>query len=255
MTSPLKVWREKNGHLLRLRLDRPKANIVDAEMIAAISAAIQEAEGERQLLGVLLDHSGPHFSFGASIEEHFPDKCAAMLTALHGLIKRMLGLPLPILVAVRGQCLGGGLEVALAGSMIFAAPDAMLGQPEIKIAMFAPAASCLLPDRIGQAAAEDILVSGRSLTAEEALRIGLIRQVADNPEQAALDYFDAHLAKLSASSLRIASRAAKEEYAERVGRRLDAVERLCNEELMKTADAVEGLVSFQEKRKPVWKHA
>jgi cyclohexa-1,5-dienecarbonyl-CoA hydratase len=255
MTSPLKVWRERDGRLLRLRLDRPKANIVDAQMIAALSAAFAEAQTDRLLLGVLLDQEGPHFSFGASIEEHFPDQCAAMLMALHGLIKRMLALPLPILVAVRGQCLGGGLEVALAGSLMFVAPDAKLGQPEIKIAMFAPAASCLLPSRIGQAAAEDLLMSGRSLDADEALRLGLAKQVAVDPQQAALDYFDAHLAALSASSLRIAMRAAKEDFAAHVGRRLDVVERLCNEELMRTADALEGLTAFQEKRSPVWKHA
>ena len=60
---------------------------------------------------------------------------------------------LPILTAVQGQCLGGGLELALAGHMIFAAEDAHLGQPEIRIGVFAPAASCLLPERIGRAAA------------------------------------------------------------------------------------------------------
>ncbi len=71
-------------------------------------------------------------------------------------------------MAVSGQCLGGGLELVSAGHLIFASPDARLGQPEIQIGVFAPAASCLLPERIGLAAAEDMLISGRSITAEEA---------------------------------------------------------------------------------------
>ena len=73
---------------------------------------------------MLFDAEGPHFSFGASVEEHLPDQCAAMLAGLHRLILRMVESPVPILVAVRGQCLGGGLELALAGHLMFVAPDA-----------------------------------------------------------------------------------------------------------------------------------
>ena len=138
---PLKDWLERDGALLRLRLARPKANLVDAAMIAALHGAFVDASRPAGLRGVLLDAEGPHFSFGASVEEHLPDRCAAMLASLHALILAMLEFPAPILVAVRGQCLGGGLEVALAGGPIFAAPDAQLGQPEMKLGVFAPAAS------------------------------------------------------------------------------------------------------------------
>ena len=138
---PLEIRRERDGRLLRLRLNRPKANVIDAEMIAALDAAFAGVVENPDILAVLLDHAGAHFSFGASVEEHLPERCAAMLESLHALIKRMLACPVPILVAVRGQCLGGGLEVAMAGSLIFVAPDAMLGQPEIKLAVFAPAAA------------------------------------------------------------------------------------------------------------------
>lgn len=252
--QPLAVWRDRDGKVLRLRLNRPKANIIDSVMIAALDDALSAHAEDRNLVAVLLDHAGPHFSFGASIEEHYPDRCAPLLAALHRLLKRMLRQPQPILVAVRGQCLGGGLEVALAGGMIFAAPNAQLGQPEIRLAMFAPAASCLLPLRIGQSAAEDLLFSGRSLAAPEAQQLGLVRQIADDPEAAALAYIDQHLVPLSTSSLRIAVRAARQAFAERADPVLDAVERLCNEELMRTEDAVEGLNAFVEKRAPRWRH-
>jgi len=240
--SPLKVWRERDGKLLRLRLDRPKANIIDAAMIAALDAALTEARDSADLHGVLLDHVGPHFSFGASVEEHLPEQCADMLRGLHALVARMVDFPVPILVAVRGQCLGGGLEVAAAGHLMFVSPDSALGQPEIRIGVFAPAASCLLPERVGRVHAEDMLFSGRSVGGAEAARIGLANAAVDDPEAAALDYFDTHLAPHSASSLRFAVQAAHGDAARRIKAKLAEVETLYLDGLMATHDATEGLV-------------
>jgi cyclohexa-1,5-dienecarbonyl-CoA hydratase len=250
--APLHVELEKDGALLRLRLSRPKANIVDAAMIAALRAALREHLPGARLRAVLLEAEGPHFSFGASVEEHLPGSCAAMLRELHALILQLVESPVPVLVAVRGQCLGGGLEVAAAGHLIFAAPGATLGQPEIKLAVFAPAASCLLPERIGQSRAEDLLLSGRGIGAEEAHRIGLVNALADDPSAAALAYFEEHYAPRSASSLRFAVRAARFDFVLRVRRKLAEVERLYLEELMATHDAVEGLTAFIAKRPAVW---
>ena len=250
--SPLKAWLEKDGGLLRLRLARPKANIVDGAMIAALHAALREHLPGASLKAVLLDAEGPHFSFGASVEEHLPESCARMLHDLHALILQILGSPVPVLSAVRGQCLGGGLELVSAGHLVFAAPDAKLGQPEIRLAVFAPAASCLLPERIGQARAEELLFSGRSIGAEEAHRIGLVNVLAEDPEKAAISFFDEFIAPLSASSLRFAVRAARAGFHERVSEKLAAVEKLYSEELMATHDAVEGLNAFIAKRPPKW---
>ena len=250
--TPLKAWLENDGALLRLRLSRPKANIVDAAMIAALRAALREHLPGARLRAVLLDAEGPHFSFGASVEEHLPGSAAAMLRELHALLLQLVGSPVPVLVAVRGQCLGGGLELAAAGHLIFAAPGAMFGQPEIKLAVFAPAASCLLPEKIGPSRSEDLLFSGRSIGAEEAHRIGLVNALADDPSQAALAYFEEHLASLSASSLRLAVRAARYDFVYRIRRKLAEVERLYLEELMATHDAVEGLTAFIAKRPAVW---
>ena len=251
---PLKVWVERDGALLRLRLARPKANIVDAVMIAALRSAFDTHRGNTGILAVLLDAEGPHFSFGASVEEHLAERCAGMLASLHALILAMLEWPAPILVAVKGQCLGGGLELAMGGSLIFTAADAKLGQPEVQLGVFAPAASCLLPPRIGQAAAEDLLFSGRSIGADEALRLGLVQSVSADPEAAALAYFDQHLAGKSASSLACAVAAARGGYLPEVRRRIAEVERLYLDRLMQTRDANEGLAAFIAKRPPKWEH-
>jgi cyclohexa-1,5-dienecarbonyl-CoA hydratase len=253
-TCPLKDWLELDGALLRLRLARPKANIVDAEMIAALHGALIAHRAQTTLRGVLLDAEGPNFSFGASVEEHLPTQCRQMLGALHALVLAMIEFPAPILVAVRGQCLGGGLEVALGGSLIFASPDAQFGQPEMKLGVFAPAASVLLPYRVNQPTAEDLLFSGRSIGAAEAQAAGLVHTVFDDPETAALAYFNQHLAGRSAASLACAVAAARGALIREVRMRLGEVERLYLDRLMATRDANEGLTAFLAKRKPLWEH-
>ncbi len=252
--GPVRSWLDRDGALLRLRLARPKANICDAAMIAALHGALDAHRGQAPLRGVLLDAEGPHFSFGASVEEHLPERCAAMLASLHALILALAGFPVPVLVAVRGQCLGGGLEIALAGGPIFASADAQFGQPEIRLGVFAPAASCLLGWRISQVAAEELLCSGRSVGGSTALALGLVQTLADDPEAAALAWFDEHLAPRSAAALACAVAAVRAPRLRELRERLTEVERLYLERLMKTRDANEGLTAFIERRTPTWEH-
>jgi len=254
MGAPLKVWLEAEGRLLRLRLSKPKANLIDAAMIGALDHALVGHVDNLGLAAVLIDAEGPHFSYGASVEEHLPGQCEAMLRGIHGLILRMVDAPIPTLVAVRGQCLGGGLEVALAGHLLFTAPDAVLGQPEMKLGVFAPAASCLLPELVGPGRALDLLVSGRTISGIAAAAIGMAHEVTPDPEGAALAYFEAHLQPKSASSLRYAVKAARFDYVARVKSKVAKVERLYLDELMKTHDAIEGLEAFVAKRAVQWQH-
>ncbi len=248
----LATWWEREGTLLRLRLNRPPRNLIDRETGDAILAALDHAAEAGKALAVLIDHEGPHFSYGASIQEHLPEHCADMLHRFHALIRRMTGFPLPILVAVRGYCLGGGLELASAGHLLFCAPDARLGQPEIRLSVFAPAASCLLPERIGQARADDMLLSGRQIDSREAVAIGLATALAETPAEAALDWFETHLAGHSPVGLRHATLAAREGFARRIDRRLKRIETLYLDQLMQHHDPVEGLHAFLEKRSPRW---
>jgi cyclohexa-1,5-dienecarbonyl-CoA hydratase len=252
--DPLKVWLERDGTLLRIRLARPKANVLDAAMIRALREAFDAHYENSGLLAALVDHQGPHFSFGASVPEHLPEQCEQMIEAFHALLGSMLAWPKPILVSAHGSCLGGGLEFALAGSLLFAAPDAQFGQPEMKLGVFAPAASVLLPLRVGQARAEDLLYSGRSIDATTAQQWGLANFATEGPSAAALEYFDRHLATKSASSLALAVRAAREPFADLVRARLADVEALYLQKLMRTRDATEGLKAFLEKRSPRWEH-
>lgn len=254
-SSPLAIDRLENGRLWVLRLARPKANVIDGAMTAALRQAFRAAKEEPALAAVVLCADGPHFSFGASVQEHLPEQVGSMLREFHGLFADITDAGVPVLAAVRGQCLGGGLEVAAFAHRLFAAPDAKLGQPEIALGVFAPVGSLWLPRRIGRGAAEDLCLSGRTIGADEALRLGLVDAVAQDPDAAALGYAREHLLRHSASSLRHAVRAVRGHATAAFLRELAEVERAYLHGLMATADAAEGIRAFLDRRSPQWRHS
>jgi cyclohexa-1,5-dienecarbonyl-CoA hydratase len=243
-----------DGAIWHVMLATPKANILDMEKSELLSSIFERARDDRNVKAIVLDSEGPHFSFGASVEEHLPGKFEAMIRGFHALFGRMLDASVVTLAAVRGQCLGGGLELVIFCNRVFAAPSAKLGQPEILLGVFAPVASAMLAERVGRGAAEDLCLSGRSLDAEEAMGVGLVDEVADDPTEAALAYARKHLVPRSASSLRLAVRAVRAGFDRRFRGDLAEIERLYLDDLMSTADANEGLEAFLEKREPAWKN-
>lgn len=239
----------EEGQMLRLTLNAPKGNVLDTEMIQGLALALKRHDGPR-LKAIVFEGAGAHFSFGASVPEHTKAEVSKMLPAFHELFRVLLKLGVPTFAAVKGRCLGGGLELAAFCTWIFASPDAILGQPEIKLAVFPPMASLLLPWRLGGARGMDLCVSGRSVNAEEALKMGLVHAVAEDPSSASVAFAKEHLFGSSASSLRFAERAARLGLTRLFEESLPALERLYLHELMETPDANEGITAFLERRKP-----
>jgi cyclohexa-1,5-dienecarbonyl-CoA hydratase len=243
----------EGGRIARLVLDAGKGNVVGGEVAEQLCAALAEAAQQRSLCALLLDHEGPDFSFGASVQEHLPAEVRRMLPKLHAAALGLLRFPLPVLACVRGRCLGGGFELAQCATLVFAAPGAVLAQPEIALGVFAPLGSVILPRVIGPRHAADLLLSGRNLGAEEAQRLGLVHTLSEDPTAAATQWAQKHLAPRSASSLRHALSALRGWDVDAFARELHATEELYLERLMRTRDAAEGIGAFLEKRAPAWK--
>lgn len=239
----------ENGAVLRIVLDQPKANVLERRMIDVIGRALETETSPRTKL-ILFEGAGAHFSFGASVKEHQRDEAAGMLATFHQLFRQLARLCIPTCALVRGQCLGGGLELASWCTYVLASPEAQLGQPEIRLAVFPPMASILLPWRAGARAAMDLCVSGRSVGAEEAWRLGVVNEVTADLEAAWRARYEESLRPTSASSLRHAERAVRAELLHRMERDLPRLERSYLEELMTTHDANEGITAFLERRAP-----
>jgi len=235
----------------RITLACPKANILDRAMIRELHEAVSQATSH-SLNAIVIGAEGPHFSFGASVQEHLPDQIAGTLHALHGLLRRLHETPPPVIAAVRGRCLGGGFELALACDLIVADRTAQFAVPEIKLAVFAPAASALLPLRVGQAMAARLLLTGAAITAGEAAGSGLVARVAEDLDAEIQHCLESDFLPRSPSSLQFACRAARMSLRRAFEEDLTQLERLYLSELMTTPDADEAIRAFLEKRAPQW---
>jgi len=258
-TPHVVVTRLEGGAVLDLRLARPKANILDAAMMAALSAALTQAGTDRSLKLVILRGSGGHFSFGASVEEHTRDKAAGMLAAFHALIRQIGHYPVPVAALIEGQCLGGAFEVVLVCHFLFATPNAALACPEIKLGVLPPVLAAVGAQRLGGAVAERLLLTGAALKAAEAERIGLVTLLSgDNePIEQLLTWYRVNLQPLSAFALRQGVKAIRQGSGliAALGAGLDAAEAQYLSEIVTSHDGNEGIEAFLARRPPAWSHA
>jgi cyclohexa-1,5-dienecarbonyl-CoA hydratase len=253
--SPIDVEWEEAGTLLWLRLNRPKGNILDSRMMEALAAALGEEERDPHLKLVVLRGAGGHFSFGASVEEHLPEKARAMLRAFHALVRQVAAYPVPLAALVEGQCLGGAFELVLGCHLVFAAQSAVFGCPEIKLGVFPPVLAAAGAVRLGAPAMERMLLTGVGLDADQAVRHGFaIALGAGDPADALRAWFREHLAPRSAWALRQAVAAMRDgsELLRALGDPLHRAERRYLEEVLAGHDGNEGIRAFLERRPPRW---
>ncbi len=253
----VRIEKSFDGAVCKIVLNAPKANILEAAMLAEINDALTNLRNEKDLKLIVFEGEGKHFSFGASVQEHTKDKAAMMLKAFHGVFYQLVAMAVPTMAIVRGQCLGGGMELALFCNFIVADRTAMFGQPEIVLGVFPPPASVMLPKKVGQAYADDITLTGRSIDAAEAYRIGLVNLLVDEGQDAwevAQKWIEQNIIPKSAVCLKIANRAVRRDFFRRLLEDLPVMEGLYLKDLMETFDANEGINSFLEKRKPVWRN-
>lgn len=241
------------GRVARVVLSAPKANIVDRTMIEDLDAIFADA-AKRQPRAIVLAADGPHFSFGASIEEHLPEHIGGALARLGNVLRKMAQLPAPTIAAVRGQCLGGGFELVLGCDLIIAEEGAQLGVPEIKLGVFPPAASVLLPVRLGVAKAAMLALTGMTWSAADAKQHGLVARVAakDALDGDLQSWLESDFVKRSPAGLRYAALAIRRPVIRALEEDLPKIDRLYLDELMRAPKGDEGIRAFLEKREPKW---
>jgi cyclohexa-1,5-dienecarbonyl-CoA hydratase len=229
-------------------------NLLTAEIVAQLHAALADLDDLSHLRLVTIEGAGPDFSFGASIPEHAPEAIATALPATHALLAALLDVPAPTAAVVRGRCLGGGFELALACDFIIAADTATFGLPEIALGVFPPAASVLLPLRAGASRSTSAILSGDSRPAAYWQTLGVVETVLTAADLSAGvdDWYGRTLERRSAEALRHAARAARTPVLEAVTNQLPRVEQLYLQDLMRSHDAVEGIRAFLERRQPDW---
>jgi cyclohexa-1,5-dienecarbonyl-CoA hydratase len=246
---------ERNGSWRRIVLNAPRGNLLSLDMVSALRRAISEVNRERGLKWLTIEGADAEFSFGAKIQEHLPDEMLEVLPETNALIRQLLAFPAPTAALVDGRCLGGGFELALACDDVIATDQAVFGLPEIRLAAFPPAAAALLPLRVGASRASRAIVTGQLLTATYWNEAGLVSLVAAQSTllDAAGSWFDAHLAPSSAIALSHAALAARATLSAQALPALDLAESRYLRDVLKTADAEEGVRAFMEKRAPQWK--
>jgi cyclohexa-1,5-dienecarbonyl-CoA hydratase len=245
---------QRRGDVCELRLAAPPGNVIDHALCLKLSGAIRAQAQDRHLKAFLLTAEGKHFSYGASVPEHVKGKMERFLPAFHDVFRALAETDLPVVAAVRGLCLGGALELASFSHVVVAERGAAFAVPEIALGVFPPVACVTLPWRIGGARAEELILTGRRMAAEEAHACGLVNVLCADGEldTAAERLLEEHIRPKSAAVLRFVTRLARGPLLDDLARRLPGLERAYLGGLMELRDANEGIEAFLAKRKPVW---
>jgi cyclohexa-1,5-dienecarbonyl-CoA hydratase len=248
------IFKKKDG-VARLTLNRPPLNVLNIAMMKEINQALESIQNDTSLKVLVITGTGKAFSGGVDVGDHIGDKVNEMIEVFHRMFRLLNTLPQPTLAVLNGAALGGGCELAVFCDMVISSETAKIGQPEIKVGVFAPIASIVFPKLLSMKKALELQLTGDTINAQEAVRIGLINQAvpAEKLEEAA----NTMIQKLSSLSSTVLSYTKKSTYLGLESNFEDVlkkVEHVYLEELMVTKDAEEGLQAFLEKRNPVWQN-
>jgi cyclohexa-1,5-dienecarbonyl-CoA hydratase len=241
--------------LVRLTLSHGKQNVIDFQMMDELGQAIADVEQRPEISTVVISGGGEHFSSGVDIPSHTVDKVETMLKRFHEVIRRFVRTTKVTMAVVRGYCLGGGAELAMACDIVLTTESAHWGFPEIKLGCYPPVAAAALAAIVGQKHAAELILTGRTFDGREAAQLGL----ANRAGQAGKEFSEVvlqceqRLKALSPAALFHAKRALYSWDAAHFEKGLARAEEIYLHDLIKTEDAQEGIRAWMEKREPNWK--
>lgn len=253
-TSTKRLAIDLQGQVARLTFTHPPLNILDFRMMDELLEALQTVEQRGEICAVVLSGSERAFCAGVDVAIHTPDKIPAMLEKFHGLIGALAKLRKITIAEVRGACFGGGAELAMICDLVYTTEQAKWGFPEITLGCYPPVACAALSALVGEKRAADLIFTGRTISGAEAAAWGLANEAHTEDEfgPAIQRVFD-RLLKLSPAALAMAKKSFYAWDSIHLDKGIARAEKIYLEELMKTADAQEGIHAWLEKRKPEWK--
>jgi cyclohexa-1,5-dienecarbonyl-CoA hydratase len=237
----------------RLVLRNPPLNVIDIPMMEELEQALGEIEARSDISVVLLSGEGETFSAGVDVAAHTPDKVDGMLHKFHAVIRALVASKKVTVAAVHGNCLGGAAELAMVCDIAYTTASAQWGFPEIKLACYPPVACTALAALVGQKRAAELILTGRTISGSEAAEMGLANCAVSHEElTAVVERTVQELLRLSPAALAVTKKAVYAWDAMHFDKGLARAEKIYLEELIKTADAQEGIRAFMEKRAPKW---
>lgn len=247
---------ERKDRAAIVTIQRPPLNVLDLAMLRELGRVLHLVDRDDTVEFLVLCGGGDRaFSAGVDIKDHTREKVPEMLKVVHGVIRRLVTLRQITIALVRGACLGGGCELASSCDLILASEESFFATPEINVGCYPPVALARFPSQMGYHRAAEMILTGRKISAREALAIGLVNRVSTEEELGqALETLLEELKGKSAAVLRIALKGLREISMGTFNDALKRSEELYLKELLKTEDVEEGLQAFLEKRKPQWKN-
>jgi len=251
-----KIIYEKKDHVAKIEINSPPLNILTIKTMREIKEAYMDAESTQDLSLVTIRGAGNRaFAAGVDVKDHLPDVMHDMLNAFEELMLKITNGKKPTVAIVDGICSGGGFELALCCDMIIATDKAHFSLPEIILSLYPGFGIVMLPRKIPRNIAFEMITSGDSLNAQDAHRIGLVnRLVSQDHLEEEVEKFIGRFRNKSAKAIELSRYALLRGYDMEFEKSLKTVDDIYIGLVMDTEDANEGLQSFLEKRKPVWKH-
>jgi cyclohexa-1,5-dienecarbonyl-CoA hydratase len=242
-----------SSSVARVFLRHPPLNVIDVPMMEELAQVLTEIESRSDISVIVISGEGRGFSAGVDVAAHAPDKVEAMLLKFHAVIRLLVASRKVTIAMVHGSCLGGGAELAMVCDLVYTAQTAKWGFPEIKLGCYPPVACTGLAALVGQKRAAELILTGKTISGDEATAMGLANCSVPQAElSTTVEQTIGQLTELSGVSLAITKKAVYAWDAMHFDKGLARAEKIYLEELMKTADAQEGIRAFMEKRKPDW---
>lgn len=248
------VLTERRGNVLLITLNRPDArNAINIAVAEGIAAALDELDGEEELSAGVLTGAGKGFCAGMDLKAFVAgERPWVGDRGFAGIVRR--GPVKPLIAAVEGFAVAGGMEVALGCDLIVAARGAKLGIPEVKRSLVAAGGALLrLPQRIPYHVAMELALTGDPITAERAFEVGLVNRLAEPGDAVEEAMRLASEIAVNAPLALIASKRILQEQSDWSAAEMWDAQTAIAEPVMRSEDAREGATAFAEKRPPVWR--